>query len=133
METDLKATRGAIITQASESSIRSLTEGILRATARTFLGLPSMVWSRLLVLFVGLTAIKLALLVGLGKRLFEVHWRLTPYLPVWGDSILFGLFVLIGFLTLLRLQQHCAIVGLRAVRAANAIVLSLGFIFIFLT
>jgi arylsulfatase A-like enzyme len=97
------------------------------------LNLPEAVWSRLLVLFVALAGVKLALVVQLGKRLFEAHWRLTPHEPVWGDYVLFGFFVVIGFVSLLRLQQQCALKGIRAIRIANAIVLSLGLLFIFLT
>jgi Arylsulfatase A and related enzymes len=97
------------------------------------LTLPQAVWSRLLVLFVALTGAKLALIVSLGKRLFESHWRLTPHLPVWEDYLLFGFFVVVGFLSLMRLQRHCALAGLRAVRAASAMVLGFGLIFIFFT
>src|SRR5439155_20730535 len=97
------------------------------------LSLPQAAWSRLLVLFVALTGAKLALIVSLGKRLFESHWRLTPHLPVWEDYLLFGFFVVVGFLSLMRLQRHCALAGLRAVRAASAMVLGFGLIFIFFT
>jgi len=41
------------------------------------------------------------------------------------------IFVLIGFLSLVRLQRQCALAGLAAIRAANAIVVSLGLLFIF--
>src|ERR1051326_1326701 len=105
----------------------------LRGPDRTFGGLSSAVWARLVVLFVALAGIKVALLVRLGKPLFDVHWRVTPHLPVWGDYILFGSFVVIGFISLIQLQRHCAIAGVRAIRAANAIVLSLGLLFVFLT
>jgi arylsulfatase A-like enzyme len=96
-----------------------------------FFRLPQAVWARLLVLFVALTGIKLALVAGLGKRLVDAHWRLTPHEPVWGDYVLFGFFVLVGFLSLLRLQRQCALAGIRAIRGANAIVLCLGLLLIF--
>jgi arylsulfatase A-like enzyme len=98
-----------------------------------FLSLPSGVWSRLLVLFVALAGIKVALVFSLGKKLFEAHWRLTPHEPVWGDYVLFGFFVVIGCASLLRLQRHSALAGVKAIRAANAIVLLFGLLFIFLT
>jgi arylsulfatase A-like enzyme len=46
---------------------------------------------------------------------------------------LFGFFVMICFASLMRLQRHCAVAGLGAVRAANAIALTLGSLFILLT
>src|SRR4051794_11833060 len=97
-----------------------------RNPAENFLDLPSSVWSRLVVLLVALVGIKVALLGRLGKRPFEVHWRITPHTPVWGDYVLFGFFVVIGFASLMQLQRHCALAGMKAVRAANAIVLSIG-------
>jgi len=109
------------------------TETARRVGAGKFLGLSSAAGSRLLVLFVALAGIKLALIGKLGKKLFEAHWRLTAHLPVWGDYVLYGIFIVIGFASLLRLQRHCAVAGVRAVRAANAIVVVLGLIFIFLT
>ena len=104
-----------------------------RPNIARFLNLPLAVWSRLLVLFVALAGIKVALVVSFGKKLFETHWRLTPHEPVWGDYVLFGFFVLIGGASLLKLQRHCALAGVKAIRAANAIVLVLGLLFIFLT
>jgi hypothetical protein len=109
------------------------TKSAWRVGAARFLNLPSGVWSRLLVLFVALAGIKVALVVSLGKKLFETHWRLTPHEPVWGDYVLFGFFVVIGGASLLRLQRQCALAGVKAIRAANAIVLLLGLLFVFLT
>jgi arylsulfatase A-like enzyme len=109
-------------------SLRSVGEMIFG-----FLRLPEAVWSRLLVLFVALAGVKLALVARLGKHLFEAHWRLGGHERVWGDYVLFGFFVLVGFLSLLRLQRQCALGGIRAIRAANIIVLCLGLLFIFLT
>src|SRR5438445_9893290 len=82
-----------------------------------FLGPSFAVSARLMVLFIALAGIKLALLLQLGKRLFEVHWRLTPHVPVWGDYVLFGVFVVVGFVSVMRLHRHCLLVGLRAIRA----------------
>src|SRR6267142_6369346 len=96
-------------------SLRSVGEMIFG-----FLRLPEAVWSRLLVLFVALAGVKLALVARLGKELFEAHWRLGGHERVWGDYVLFGFFVLVGYVSLLRLQRHCALAGIRAIRAANA-------------
>jgi hypothetical protein len=104
-----------------------------RVDVAGFLSLPSGVWSRLLVLFGALAGIKVALVVSLGKKLFETHWRLTPHEPVWGDYVSFGFFVVIGCASLLRLQRDCALAGAKAIRAANTMVLLLGLLFIFLT
>jgi arylsulfatase A-like enzyme len=109
------------------------TERALRLGVEKFLGVPMVAWSRLLVLFLALVGIKLALIVRLGKQLFEAHWRLTPHEPVWGDYVLFGFFVAIGFLSVWRLQRECALAGIMATRAANGIVLGLGLLFIFFT
>jgi hypothetical protein len=76
------------------------------STLFQFFRLPQAAWLRLLVLFVALAGIKLALIVRLGKQLFEAHWRLTPHEPVWGDYLLFGFFVVICFVSLMRLQRH---------------------------
>src|SRR5882724_7181004 len=90
-----------------------------RVGVARFLNLPLGIWSRFLVLFVALAGIKVALVVSLGKKLFETHWRLTPHEPVWGDYVLFGFFVVIGGASLLRLQRSCALAGVKAIRAAN--------------
>ncbi len=95
--------------------------------------LPTSAWARLLVLFAALAGIKGALLARMGQRLFEAHWRLSPHLPIWGDYVLFGFFIVIGFASLLQLHRHCAPAGIKAIRAANTIVLTLGLLFIFLT
>src|SRR3954452_20136818 len=102
-------------------------------SAGKFLSLPIAARSRLLVLFVALAGVKVALILSLGKKLYETHWRLTPHEPAWGGYVLFGVFVLIGLVSLGRLQRHCAMTGTKATRVANAIVLVLGMLFIFLT
>jgi hypothetical protein len=92
------------------------------------------VWSRILVLFLALAAIKIALLVGLGRHLGEIHWRLAGSRTNWcHPAIPYYLFVGLGVLSLVRLARHCRSVGVKAVRAANGIVLGLGLLFIFLT
>jgi arylsulfatase A-like enzyme len=91
-------------------------------------------WSRILVLFFALATIKIALLVGLGRHLGEIHWRVGAPTTTWcPPAIAFYLFVCLGVLSLFGLARRCRSVGLKAVRAANGIVLSLGLLFIFLT
>jgi hypothetical protein len=109
------------------------TKPSLRVGWAEFLALPMAVRARLVVLFVALAGIKVALVVSLGKKLFETHWRLTPHEAVWGDYVLLGFFVVIGCASLLRLQRDCALAGVKAIRAANTIVLLFGLLFIFLT
>jgi arylsulfatase A-like enzyme len=90
-------------------------------------------WSRIVVLFLALAAIKIALLVGLGRHLSEIHWRVGSALTTWcHPAVAFYLFVCLGVLSLLGLARRCQSVGLKAVRAANGIVLSLGLLFILL-
>jgi hypothetical protein len=101
--------------------------------ARTFLGLPPRVWARVIVLFCALAAIKVALLLNLGRHLNEIHWRMVLPSPTWVNRVAFLGFVVLGVWSLLRLAQHSRSVGLGAVRRANAVVLGLGVLFIFLT
>jgi arylsulfatase A-like enzyme len=97
-------------------------------------GLPATAWSRILVLFFALASIKIGLLVGLGRHLGEIHWRVGSSPPTWSHpAIAFYLFVCLGVLSLLGLAQRCRSVGVKAVRAANGMVLGLGLLFIFLT
>ena len=96
--------------------------------------LPAAAWSRILVLFLALALIKIALVAGLGRHLGEIHWRVGGARTTWcPPAVAFYLFVGLGVLSLLGLAQRCRSVGLKAVRAANGIVLGLGFLFIFLT
>jgi hypothetical protein len=101
------------------------------AVARGPLGLPKAAWIRLVILFVALAAIKVALLFSLDKHLFDSHWRVESPELQWGDYIAFGCFVALGVASLWKLGRYCRSVGIRAVRAANAVVLALGLAFIF--
>jgi len=80
-----------------------------------------------------LSAVKVALLVVLRKHLFEIQWRFGGSEFAWGDYIAFAVFVCLGVASLIELGRHCQSVGTRAVRAANASVIGLGLVFIFLT
>src|SRR6266850_5135439 len=127
------AEKDSAVQKSAANDVTSANMGRVLSSNRPLTAIPLNVWARLVVLFLALAGIKLGLIVLLGKQIFEAHWRVTPHEPVWGDYLLFGFFVMIGFVSLLRLQRGCALAGISAVRAANAIVLSLGLVFIFLT
>jgi len=98
-----------------------------------FSRVPMALWSRVATLFLILCATKLVLVWGLSKSLFEVHWRVEiPELAPQG-YVAFGLFVVLGTATLVKLALHCRSLEVRAVRMANAIILVLALLFIFLT
>jgi hypothetical protein len=95
---------------------------------------PVAVAGRLAALFVVLGGIKVLLLAGLGKYLCDTHWRVETGAELgWVDGVVFGLFLVLGVGSLLVLARDCRRVGIGAVRAANATVLGLGLLFIFLT
>src|SRR5262245_38932665 len=93
------------VSAVQESATKEGTLPHIGSESSSRLALPANVWARLIVLFLALAGIKAALLMRLGKNLFEVHWRVTEHLPVWGDYVWFGLFVGVGFLSLVRLQS----------------------------
>jgi hypothetical protein len=95
--------------------------------------LPVGVWARVGLLFVSLVLLKLVLLFGLSKHIYEMHWRVTAEPESWVNFFAFVVFVGAGTLSLLSLATHCRRKGVRTVRAANAAVLCLGLLFIFLT
>ena len=86
-----------------------------------------------MLVFLALAFIKLLLLVGLRKHLNEIHWRIVAQPTTWLNYAAFCAFIGIGVLSLWGLGRYCRIVGVRAIRAANATVLGLGLLFIFLT
>jgi len=96
-------------------------------------GLPSRLWARLLMLFCGLAGIKFGLLWSLRKELYETHWRISGVPDSWVNSLAFYGFILLGFVSLGTLAHRCRKAGVKTVRAANAAVLLLGLLFIFLT
>ena len=89
--------------------------------------------ARLLLLLCSLVCIKLALMVQMRGHLVQTHWYVEPHLADWVCPAAFGLFVALGVWSLVGLGNVCQAVGLKAVRAANAAVLGLGLLFIFLT
>jgi len=95
--------------------------------------LPGSAWARLWTLFLALSGIKLALVFLLGKRLFDVHWRVAAVETRWWDYLAFAGFVGLGTLSLWKLGKKCQGLGVPTVRVVNASVLALGLVFIFLT
>jgi hypothetical protein len=97
------------------------------------LRLPSAAWTRILTLFFALAVIKLMLLLRLSRHLFEIHWRVADLELTGAGQAAFYLFVCLGVLSLVLLANRCRSVGVRAVRSANAAVVSLGLLFVFLS
>lgn len=93
----------------------------------------SAVWNRVAVGFAALCIVKLIMLVGLRKELFEIHWRVSDLRPTWLNSFSFYLFAVLVGLNLWKLSARCLPAGGRIVRAANLFVLFLGATFIFFT
>lgn len=80
-----------------------------------------------------LVLIKLILLLGLGKHLQEIHWRVAAEQRTWLNYIAFIGVAAVGVVTLLQLSRHCQGVGLKTVRHLNGAILALGLLFIPLT
>jgi arylsulfatase A-like enzyme len=91
------------------------------------------VGGRIILLFTALCLIKLAILVGFQKHLFEIHWRTGTITYTWVNKVVFYVFAILVGLNLWRLGTRCMAGNARMVRAANICVLALGVLFIFLT
>jgi arylsulfatase A-like enzyme len=90
------------------------------------------VLARAISLFLILVAIKSLQLVSLERHLHEAHFRPTLGPFTWLNYAAFGVFLLVGFLVMIRLGEHCRGISLKAVRSANAAVLLFGLLFAFL-
>jgi hypothetical protein len=120
-------------TQSNSGTRQPFWRSILAKMAMALFGLPLAAWSRVLALFFGLVVVKLVLVTGMSKQLFEIHWRVgTPEINWWDYVSFFGL-VCLAVVSLTRLASHCRASGIGSVRAANITVLGLGLIFILLT
>lgn len=91
------------------------------------------IWSRVAVGFAALCLVKLVMLAGLRKQLFEIHFRVSEEPPTWLNTASFYLFAVLVGLNLWKLSARCMPAGVRVVRAANACILFLGALFIFFT
>lgn len=77
--------------------------------------------------------IKLILMVGLRKELYETHYRVGELPPNWVNTVAFYLFALLVGLNVWKLGTRCMPAGVRMVRSANAAILFLATIFIVFT
>jgi hypothetical protein len=99
---------------------------------RAALAAPGLV-NRVTLGFVALCLIKLIMVVGLRKELFEIHWRVSDVAPTWVNSVAFYLFAILVGANLWKLGACCMPAGVRVVRWMNAVVLFLAAIFILFT
>ena len=95
--------------------------------------IPRDVGGRIILLFTILCLIKLAILAGFQKHLFEIHWRTGTITYTWVNEVFFYIFAVLVGLNLWRLGTRCMAGNARVVRSANMCVLALGVLFIFLT
>ncbi len=105
--------------------------GTVASKTGRFPSLPANAWARIQVLFFALVSIKLILILGLRKHLYEIHWRVSDEEASTLGKVAFYVFVGLGVLSLVDLGRRCQAVGLRALRAANFAVLGLGLLFVF--
>src|SRR5690349_12083364 len=90
-------------------------------------------WPRIAALFAILCSIKLALILRLAPHLYQTHWRVAgDELTAIGQAA-FYLFAALAVSHLFLLARDCRLAGVKAVRVANAAILVIGFLFIFLT
>jgi hypothetical protein len=104
-----------------------------RQTMIALFKLPAGAASRVLILLIGLVSVKLALLIGSAKHLHEIHWRVGGPPSGWTGYAVFFAFIGLGVWSLVELSRHCRAVGIKAVRTANVVVLTLALLFFFLT
>jgi phosphoglycerol transferase MdoB-like AlkP superfamily enzyme len=96
-------------------------------------GIPWDVGGRIGLLFLVLCLIKVMILTGFRKHLFQNHWRIGQLPEGWLNQVAFYLFVILAGLNLWCFGKKCSTGGVRTIRMANAFVLVLGLFFIFLT
>lgn len=90
-------------------------------------------WPRILALFAILCSVKLALIYQLAPHLYQTHWRVAGYELTVAGRIAFYIFVALAAAHLFLLARDCRLTGIKSVRVANAGIVGIGFIFIFLT
>jgi len=95
--------------------------------------IPRDVAGRIGLLFLALCALKLAKLAVFRKHLFEVHWRINNETYDWLNVAAFYFFAALVGLNLWQFARRCSVKGTQTIRAANALVLLAGAIFILLT
>ena len=70
--------------------------------------IPWDVAGRILLLFASLCLIKLVMLAGFRKHLFEIHWRVDRPAHTWMGDLAFYVFALLTGATLWQLGTRCA-------------------------
>jgi glucan phosphoethanolaminetransferase (alkaline phosphatase superfamily) len=103
------------------------------APNRRGISVPWDVAGRILLLFGTLCLIKLIMLTGLQKYLFQTHWRVRSTPLTWVNLAAFGAFVVLLGLNLWQFAARCSLAGARVVRIANLGILILGAWFILIT
>jgi len=88
---------------------------------------------RILLLFGTLSLLKLIMLVGLQKYLFQIHWRTSSPPVTWVNFCAFGAFIILLGLNLWQFAIRCSLAGARVVRVANLGILFGGAWFILIT
>lgn len=104
-----------------------------RGTPAPWYGIPWDVGGRIGLLFTVLCFIKLLILVGFRKHLYEIHWRYAPSSEGSLGWLVFYIFTILVGLNLWQFGKKCSSGGAGVVRVANVCVLGLGASFIFLT
>src|SRR5438046_2967850 len=79
----------------------------------------SAMWNRAGLLFMALCLIKLVMLFGLRKHLFEIHWRVALEPVIWVNHVAFYVFAVLAGLNLWAFAVRCDRGGVRVVRGAN--------------
>jgi phosphoglycerol transferase MdoB-like AlkP superfamily enzyme len=122
-----KDTRGGPIKE------RTAREGRLQSLFLRVENACNIVGIRVSVLFLVLCLIKLVMLIGFRKHLFEIHWRISGQPVGIVNTVAFCGFVALVGISLWRLGKRCAAINVQTVRSANACVLGVGALFILLS
>ncbi len=93
----------------------------------------SRVWGRVIILFLGLAAVKFLMLARLGGHMFQIHWRVPGRAAGWFEYSCFFLVGAAGVFGMVRLARVCRDLPVSAARAANAWLVVLGLTGIFLS
>lgn len=118
---------------SNETAVTSPAETAGRASTPLPVWKSPAVWNRIAVGFAALCVIKLIMLTGLRKELFQIHYRVGGEAPDALNAIVFYLFAALAGLNLWKLSAQCLRGGVRVVRAANICVLLAGLLFILLS
>lgn len=107
--------------------------GQIAERIRSHFSLSPAVWSRAAALLFFLSLIKVAILWNFREHLYQIHWRVVDEHITWFNVVAFVLFAGCVGVHLWLFANECMGGGARRVRFANATVLILAGMFIFLT